>query len=100
MNFGQSLVQIMSAMSAIDGNTDEKEVAVLLEISKKLGVSGEDFAEGITADLGEAVIWIKENINQEGRTMALATLAIMALADGEEHENEKVLFEACTEAWA
>jgi hypothetical protein len=32
--------------------------------------------------------------------MALATLAIMALADGEEHENEKVLFEACTEAWA
>jgi tellurite resistance protein len=39
MNFGQSLVQIMSAMSAIDGNADEKELSVLLEISKKLGVS-------------------------------------------------------------
>ncbi len=36
MNFGQSLVQIMSTMSAIDGNADEKEVAVLLEISKKI----------------------------------------------------------------
>ena len=99
MNFSQAMSCLLANMSIIDGEAHEHEGALQARIVKNLGINLKDLKSGVDLDVTEAITWVNDNINEEGKKLAHGAIVHMAMADGTIHEKEDKLQKLCAEFW-
>lgn len=88
-------------VSAVDGNLNTNEVAIINRLDGLVTSVDWDFAIGVWNDtpMDDCVILVAKSLNERQRRICFANLVDVAMADGGLHESETLLLRAYAAAF-
>jgi tellurite resistance protein len=98
--YHRAVMQVMVDMMLADGNVDDEEIAVMRRIYGQLTdreISEQEVraqiaeAEAEARNLGESLEELAPHLNDSGKEMVLKAAFLVAVADGEFHDEEKAM---------
>ncbi|GAA6138104.1 hypothetical protein NBRC116583_18510 [Arenicella sp. 4NH20-0111] len=89
-------------VSAVDGELDSNEVAIINRLDGFTTSADWDFAIGVWNDtpMEDCVALVAKSLNERQQRICFANLVDIAMADGSLHESENVLLRAYTSAFS